>query len=443
MKERMKNLQPRAVYLIIAVGFLILHFFFKAGTHDDAWFATALDEKGLFEFLSYRYIHWTSRLPIEAVIVLLARWNPLIWRICDTLILLLLIYECNTLFGKKNAASIAQFAMLLLLLPILMMSFAGWVATTANYLWAITIGIYTLLPVRKWFGGENLKGWEWVLSCLACVFACSHEQMAAVLVIGYALIGGYALYSRKKVPAILIVYGFIAIGMMIMILLCPGNASRSVIETETWFPEFAGFSLGDKFVTGVLTTFSFFISCEEYNLIFLFLVCVLVLAVWDTAEKRILRYIPLYAFVVTAIWGLCGRVFVNLGLTTRIYWVGLLQNVRISSMSAYSAGHIFLECLVFLSVIAAVMVSLYLVCGRTLEFLCAAIILCAAFCSRMIMGMSPTVYASGSRTASPACIFMLAIAYLCGQKIGKKSLRTGYYIIYASVLLGNMVGTFL
>ena len=444
MKTKDKQLSVSALYILLGIVMLFAHIFIVTGTNDDAWFAKILDEYDMIDYLLIRYHNWTSRLPIEAVVIILSRMNPWVWKVFNVLVVLLLVYECNYIFGDKcDAVSIVRYTMLILLLPPKMLSSAGWIATTVNYLWPITIGIYTLVPLCRWFRGEKLHVLEFVLGCVACIFACSQEQMALVLLTENILIVIYCMYSKHKVPILMWIYCVTAGAMTLFILTCPGNAVRSTLETSTWFPEFAELTFGNKVLTGVLSTFSYYVSCGEYNIIFLMFVLVLMLAVFDVTQKWFLRCLAAFPVIVTLFWGLGGRVIMRMNLTSKTYWLSLIQNDRIALLSAYGTEHIVLECCIFLAVLCTVVISLFVVHGKSLNSCVSITILFAALCSRIILGLSPTVYASGARTATLGCICLLILIFMCIQRrMHGKYMKRLYVPCYILMLIVNVVAIF-
>lgn len=124
MGESANRKNIKLCYLLFGIGLLLIHGFIVTGTNDDSWFATQLDDYNLIDFLTYRYQRWTSRLSIEAVLVILA--------------------------------------LSLFLLPINQLCSAGWISTTINYLWVITIGIYTLIPLCKWLKEQKIHIYEYI-----------------------------------------------------------------------------------------------------------------------------------------------------------------------------------------------------------------------------------------------------------------------------------------
>lgn len=396
---------------------LVAHGFAVTGIYDDAWFAEVLNEYKLMDYLEYRYQIWTSRLPIEAVLVYLTRLNPWIWKICNVLIILLLVYECCVIWGKVcDVFTISVFILLVLLVPINMLCSAGWMATTINYLWPITVGLYSLIPICKWFRKQKIHLYEYFFGCIACLFGGSMEQMVAVLFVVYVLLICYSVYMGEKIPILLWIYSILSLAMLVFVLTCPGNASRVVMETQTWFPEFATMSLFEKLATGFLTTFSCYISCREGIVIFLLFTYVLMLVTFCIDKRKIVRCIALYPFVITFLWGFVGRIIVKMNFTTRIYWIGLLQNDKISKLGVYHLPHIIIESVVFLSVLCTVVFSLYVVFGKHIDFLISVIVILASICSSVVIGLSPTVYVSGTRTFTLGYIGFLIAVFMCVQK---------------------------
>lgn len=411
------KISKKLLYVLFALLLFFIHSFIITGTNDDAWFAEILEQYELRDFLISRYHSWSSRLPIEMGLVFLTRVSPWIWKLLNTLIILLLVYECSILFGKTaNTMNTGLFMLLVLLIPAGMLNSAGWIATTLNYLWPITIGIFALLPIHRWEMEKKITWWEFIIFYIACILGGFQEQMAAVLFAIYALYAGYRLYHKKRLPVFWFILFLTLCALLFFILACPGNANRSLSETERWFPEFAYLTFFQKILIGCLNTFSYYVSCGEFNTIFLLFSYVLFIAVCFSQKNMLRRSIALYPFLVTFLWGYVGRVVTKLNITTRIFWLGLLQNEKLPEQGIYSSWHLAIECFIFLTVICAVIFALFGVFGKTPDFCVAITILLAALCSRIILGFSSTVYISGSRTATLGFIGFMILTYLCIQK---------------------------
>lgn len=410
------------IYIIYGILLLIVHCIIRTGTNDDSWFAEILDKYEVFEFLKIRYETWTSRIPIELVVIFLTRWNPWVWKILNIIVVLLLIHGLGEVFGKGDRCnSTLLFMFLLPILPLSMHSSAGWISTTINYLWPITAGVVALIPISRWEQGKQLKWWQYFVFLLAGTLACFQEQVAAVLFASYAIYVGYRIWNRRKLSYFHFVLLLIAGILLIFILSCPGNENRGIAETDRWFPEFAGLSNISKILIGYLNTFSYYVSCGEYNTIFLLFASVLFVVITCTTKSKLARAIAFVPLFISFVWGYGGRVIMKLGFTSRTYWIGLLQNDKLPKLGVYSYGPIIIECIVFLLVICAVIGALYFLFGFTIEYGLTIVILGASICSRMILGFSPTVYVSGSRTATLGCICIVVLIYLCIQRCMEKT----------------------
>lgn len=172
-------------WCIMGVFFMILLFlqpFIETGWGDDTWFAA--NSIPMPEFLRIRYMGWTSRILIEAGILLLSA-SEWIWRILNILIILVLIWIVSDLFGIEENNSMMQartfFFVLIWAVPILCIKETGWIATTMNYLWPMTMGLVAARPIKHWIKGERCSAWEYAVCPLCMLYGSNVEQGAALL----------------------------------------------------------------------------------------------------------------------------------------------------------------------------------------------------------------------------------------------------------------------
>lgn len=427
-------------YCAFAAYLLFMHFRFLPGDCDDGWFAKALDTCDIWEYLGRRYEGWTSRLLPELLIVYLTRCSPWVWKVLDIFFVLLLIYGSVCVFAKQgHYLHTAVFMLLFLLIPPNMLHSSGWITQSVNYTWTIAAGVYALIPLRRYVDKkepEQKSGLRQVFFrfsyMAACFYACFQEQTAAVLLVVYLLFIGCRLYRREKVPVLwYVMLGIIAL-MLLFILTCPGNEWRCISETQKWFPRYALLSFGEKLLIGFLQTFSFYVSAEGYNMIFLTFAGILFLSVCAVQKGFAKRTIAAFPLGAAMIWGLLGRIIADSGMTSRTYWMKLVQNSRLPAFGVYENKHIIVECCIFLFILCAVLYSLYQIFGKTGWFVIAFLVLSASLCTRIIIGFSPTVYASLSRPALIGCVGFLVLAFLCFQEAVERT-RSRTYLTCVSV----------
>ena len=136
-------------FLLFFIFSLIINFKITAITYDDLFFQK-IPLSGLFEFLRSRYFEWTSSFIIEFFLVLMTK-SLFVFRVLNSIIYALLpvmIYKLLPYKKKGKGVPILLF-ILIVFLPITMFNGAGWIATNLNYLWPVTFGLISLLPIKK------------------------------------------------------------------------------------------------------------------------------------------------------------------------------------------------------------------------------------------------------------------------------------------------------
>ena len=184
---------------------------------------------------------------------------------------------------------------------------------------------------------------------------------------------------------------------------------------QRFFPEFAGLSAGQKLWMGFLDTTQYYLAAGDGQKSYIFGLFSLVL--WlaalltfsgrrENAEKRgkysvcglLVSLLPVVFY-----WGIgqAGNFLLNSGILTRgRNGIGVLaQNRQIPGMSYFSTGLVAFQTVGYLMVLAAVAGTILYVWGVSEEALLELLILAAGFLSRLVVGFSPTIYASGDRTA--------------------------------------------
>lgn len=448
-----KNAITILSYALIGILLLVVHAFMQTGTHDDAWFGEMLGaNNSLFGYLMWRYQEWSSRIPVEAAFVLFTGWNLWVWRIVDSLMILLMIYSISKVFVWENRQKyILPIFVLLALIPLGMLHSAGWITTTICYIWPAALGLYAMIPLRKWFDGEKPAKYEYITVTLALLFATSQEQVTAIILCTY-LLCGVALYKKQKK---LQPYFWVVIAICVLaianIMICPGNAIRNEVTIANSFPEFPYLTFGQKFYMGYVSTFSFFVSCEGFNMIFVALTGTLAVAVFYKYQDLAKANVTLIPFLCTFIPGWLGRVALKNGWIEPNTLLKLVQNNQLQQFTLFSTGQQVVECVLFAVIFICVLVEIYWVFGKTWQCLLAYMILFAGIASRMIMGFTPSIYISAGRTAFFCCIAFLIVTLLtvqecCKWKYSKAyiGLMSGFYVLLliGTIYFENFTRTF-
>ncbi|CAG9704379.1 hypothetical protein [Clostridium neonatale] len=128
------------------------------------------------------------------------KFGAVFWKVLNIASLMLLAVSISKLLVGKNARRYNWIIVALVLAyPFKDMSTAGWAATTINYTWPLSLGLYSLIIVKKILKNENIKWYEYILSIIALIYAINVEQMCAILLAIYVPITIYLMIKRKLI----------------------------------------------------------------------------------------------------------------------------------------------------------------------------------------------------------------------------------------------------
>lgn len=376
------------LYGVLFVFLIVLHSFFKLGVGDDVYFSNTVISN-IFGFLGFRYQEWSSRILIEFVLVIMCHLPHFCWYIMDSLMILLVVYAMNKLFVRKDIYFVIVAFLLFFLYPFSQMKEAGWYATTINYLWPMACALFSLIPLKNAFYGVKDKKIMYLLYSLATVFACSQELICALL-FGIYLIYIIFLYKKQKINKFVMFQLFLIIVSIFVFILCPGNTVRKIDEIEHRYTAYAGFTVFQKVILGLFSTFAFIF--EEYHLALIVLLFLLHFMGSKSTNKflKINSALPLIMYF--------GYKLVPSSLYLKHYFTSFMGQLDIFYVFTKSNMLIILFITMFVLSIA---INLYFILKNSKSIyvkLTPVIVLLAGILSRVMMGFSPTIYASGKRT---------------------------------------------
>lgn len=408
--------------------------------NDDLWFQNILNEQSITSFSIQRYNNWSSRTIIEAVLIILSNTNVslFIWKILDILMFELLAYSIYKIFLKGHNKSILLSWILvfgILTIPVSILNGAGWIATTTNYLWPLALGMYVFTIIRKKCNSEKIKWYEAVTYIVATIYATNQEQMAAIM---FGIISIYFIYiiTKKQVKqnidiSIIVIY-LITITNLVIILLCPGNKVRKIQETQNWYPIYETYGVFSKIQLGITSMMRYIII--EGRMVFIIFTGIIAYFMLITDNSVCKKVLGIFPFI--------GATFVNLfgNLTMKIYpgFIELLniynKEELIINSSNVMQKHLYIPILFYLFIMICIIIDLYLIFNNTKKGKFIVIIFLAGLASRIIIGFSPTVFASGERTSfylyySFVIIGLLIIKEMIDKKINIKNLSSIYIVM--------------
>ena len=389
--------------LITLLAFsLLYHLYINMFDSDFLVYREISLRRGVVEFSILHYQQWSSRTAIEAVLLLVCRY-PQTFLPLD-LAILACIYHClQELFNRRRDLRLS-WVIALLLCCYNMHDFdnAGIVATAINYSWPLAGVLYITLTQVRLFRGETVKWWQMVLAVIALLFGANAELLGIVcLVTGVVWLILAKLDQRPiTLSVIQIAVSLFWIGWMAF---CPGNALRTASATAHDFPAFATFSVLEKFYLGFVSTYNRYLF--THNAYFLVLCLVLALAGWAKrlpVWQRLFTTVPLLVYL----FGL----YVVPVVSKYVYRIGVffypldLWEGQRGISSPLTQGAV------------AICIALGLIClykDDIHDLLFNGMIYFGGMGTRVAMGFSPTLFASGDRTFMfmDVSIIML-VAYL-------------------------------
>lgn len=373
--------------------YLPFHIFLSPTYWDDAAYAKILGEYGndLFEYTLTRYLNWSSRITIELALPFLTTWPAFIWKILNLFMIALLYWDLvwilERLFGLRGKKIYLLTAVLLCAFPFSIMAQTGWIATTTNYLWVLSLGLYAVsrmlaAGVRK----ESLSKKEVFAAALSVLYCASFESMAAILFLVELGMILYCVKGGKRVPPVVWICTGLTAVFLLYILCCPGNRLRPVRDAENWMPEYFELTFLDKLRMGVLSSYMHFVSLPS-PVFFIFNLVIFLMWRGEPVGKRLLAAIPA---LMDAAW--TGWFMVNylLGWRTLTYQTPAPLPERWPERVEQG--------LLLATVVIWFAVALYTVFTRTGSGWSLTAVLLLACIPEVAVGLTPTVVASILRT---------------------------------------------
>lgn len=380
---------------------LAVHFVLPLNWSDDAVFYEKAASTTLDDFLL------TSARPLtDAATWAFAKVN-LAWRIANPLVLTVLLAVVEEILPIRKSR-LTRLVSCFAVFPSMVLVDAGFIATTVNYLWPITFGLLCLFPIRNKLLKEKTPLWFKIALVPLLAYACNMQQMCAVL-LGVLLCTNVYLWAVRKEFDLYVSLQTVAVGAMAVYsysLNVFSDNSRMLRETARYFPDFGKLNILEKAELGFSSTF--YCMTMELRLAFVgFVIFALFLAVCGIRmnKKPTFKAASVFPLVFSLGFGALSLV--------KPEWIKAVCGGMVNG-GVRRANYVF-------SAVSDLLFLLVLLCGVVLVVsllktktsrIISALILAAGFGSRILMGFSPTVWASGYRTFAILFVAFILIALL-------------------------------
>lgn len=426
-------------FLLLFCIYMVIHLLCTINFGDDPIFSQ-IPQSEILSRLRWNYYNWSTRLIIEFVYYNLYHFPLIIWRILDSLIMVLIAYSIMKLFSttisKKTSYLICA---LVLLYPFIQMSSAGWISTTANYTWPLALGLYGMTYLRHIYDKTRVYWWQHILFCLSFIYAGNSEQIVCLLLVFYAIFIIYFLKKRSFHFPMLLHFS-ILVFLFIFKVTGPSNSLVNLTIAKAYYPNYYSQSLVSRITDTFISTCGHFIKyANPILLLLLFILCFLVYTKHKNWHYRMISTLPLILCLGIAI-------FSNARFS-QFYAFSTFDN---GFISVYNFNHFaeYVPLITYLFILFSIMLSIYLIWGTSAKTLVAELIFVGGFATRMILTFSASVYASGLRTFNALYFCLITLLFLLIQEseaslVTSSSSRTAlnishktiYRVLYASVFI--------
>lgn len=391
MKKIKEQIISNIPYYLLFIVLLFIHLQLNVNTGDDVNFAIRANTMTFADFNIYKYYNWSSRQLIESVLYFISVHSH-IWIILNSLVITIISKLIEELFCVHTLKMKILCCIGTLIYPLMDMSSAGWMATTINYYWPLCGILINLYYLQKSNNLINLKWYEYIVSFIALLFAANQEQGFAILLGVYFFYVVYCFINKKKISFFASLNIILIIASGIYIFTCPGNWVRKQQEIKTWFPEFETLSIFRKIEIGISSTV--YPILFKTNMPMLFLSST-ILMICNTFKNSLLKASSMIIFMMTLIFGLLGKYLID--FYPNVSWLySILGSHGILNLNDLKS---FVPYMMFLIEFIALLIVLLFLIKKDTKNIDIFIILLIGFGSKFMLCFSPTVWASGNRTA--------------------------------------------
>lgn len=415
------------ILLLIIMVILLVLLHAKMGVFgDDIPNMNRLKDNEIIPILKNLYNVWSSRTIIDFMGLIMISVDFYIFKIFNCAICIGIPFIMAYLTCPNNPNYWVASG-LFFMYPFNHMSSAGWVATSVVYLWPLFFLLLAMIPLRKKIDNQPISLFTYIIGTISLIVASNMEQ-TSLIILGILIafnIYMFICHTRSYYFNFALVINIISI---IYILSSPGNNARLNSEIINWMVDFRMWTFADKLYMGSITTLNHFIfSVNHIFLLFSILIFSLVCHKKSDISFRLLSLVPLASTFLE-------RYFNSILPVKLIYFInGKLEYAAISSeylinLQNASLLATYIPIIISGFVLISIIISVFIIFGNSYCTIITYLILVLGFASRVIMGFSPTLFASNVRTYIYMYFAILFIMLMMFNEL-KKINNTTYILI--------------
>lgn len=435
-KEHKNKIEKYLCYSIFLILMILLHWNMSLDLSDDSVFKEVLKNETLIEHIVSLYMVENGKIFPDTLAAIFTYVNPLIWKILNIGILFIIVICIDHLFissGKRIFSCLA-----ILLFPFSLLTSAGYVATSVNYLWSTAALLVSLLPL-KYAAQFKKRPMMYVVCFFAGLYAGNQEQAGAIVVTVYTFFILYSFFQKVKFHKYIWVQYILSILGVLFVFTAPGHIKRSTMYTIFNLPDFLTLDFFEKLIRGFTSTAAVIITG---NTVIWPVFCFLLMLVVCYRNKEILiRLLSVIPLAGSLIFGNFRNLIFPENISRKfayyVSWGFSMPDYRPIDASTYAKWYYYVPMAVSFIIVGIILLEIFWAFNTEKSGLIIFLTFSAGLCTRLIMGFSPTLYGSSFRTfiflylALGICIAILLDQLLLKKQKWKFILGLGVTFIYA------------
>jgi len=461
-----KIIDINKILIVVLILFIIIFSIqhnVKIEAGDDVVYKEAFhDIDSALEFSNSFLTKWGGRILIHLLLGVVLNQNIVVFKILNTLCILALVYIIvkiakllySNVDKKEENKMIIFTTSLFVLLPIAVMSSSVfWISGAFNYLWpTLALGI-CLIPFIKVLMDKEIKPYEYIIYILAVLLAASAEQTGAILICFGVIIIAIKKFKVKK--SLLIYYAFVLL-LTVILLTVPGNKARLYAESLKYIPDFDMYSTFDKVFQGVVHTLRGLFIKENIIIIILFLL--VGLNIYNkykkvdkkTTEERqntektigYMKCIGIIPFIYVILLKLLNSLVAK-GFDYESALHGPLYNFNYYGEEILTNFYELIPIIIGVFILVLIAILIYKCFEDKKKSIVYTLLYLAGIASSIVIGFSPTIYASGDRVYFVMNIMNIFVSVgLFTEMINKKEeTKKVNLLYYGGIILAVIIVT--
>ncbi len=405
----------KILYILIIVCFFIFAFaiclFINYSDGDDAFFISYTEQYGFIDFIKILTYEMNTRVTTTITLFFIFSSNILVWRVLNAFFLTSLIVLAERFISiiilyksyKERLISFISICICFICIGTMTIGYSSfWITGSINYLWPLVIGLLSLCPlIIKTFKSEyRLNKYIYIASSFFGVWACLAQEQISALLVGFGIILLFSIWQRDKtIPFFSALQVTLMFTAFIILLITSLSGNRSELSMLQYLPSFNDLSFSSH-VFIILQWLCYGIS-GQLNLLYLFICVLMGLLLFKNNSIFDKTFgIILFLFAATSL-----PIFNDFGPYISDYRKIVIDVPTFDALSLFQRASL-IWMLFKITAIPFIMLRL----TRVARFSSTGfVIYFGGLVTVLIMGLSPTMYASGERVFFVFAVMLLFI----------------------------------